>query len=158
MSLEESKTGSISNAIIVVICASAIIVVFTAFRGTDLLNLPELATNLGGGPLFGLEGLRDSAVGIGVSALLGISWFGLGTSVLRFIPWERRVGDSHILELVKNVAAGAIFWSLIWLFLGIFGLYSTTTALFVTVAGIALWRHLVNENCCIGHQIRIGPV
>ena len=120
---------------LVAIFAAALLVVFIAFRSTDLLKLPTLVSNLGGGPLFGGEGILASLAGAVVSVLIVVSWFGTGTFVFRYLKIERSENHSHVLELVRNIAVGAIITSLIWFFLGLLGLYSPLAAIIVTVVG-----------------------
>ncbi len=121
---------------LVAIFAAALLVVFVAFRSSDLLKLPTLTGNLGGGALFGGEGIVASIVGAVVSGLVLISWLGVGTFVFRYLKIERGDNHSHVLELVRNLAFGAIITSLIWFFLGLVGLYSPLAAVILTVIGI----------------------
>ncbi len=120
---------------LVAIFAAALLVVFVAFRSGDLLKLPTLVGNLGGGPLFGGEGILASIVGALVSGLILVSWFGTGTFLFRYLKIERGENHSHVLELVRHIAVGAIVTSLIWFFLGLAGLYSPLAAIIVTVVG-----------------------
>jgi len=134
---EEKKQGA-GNVIVVVIWAATLLTLFVAFRSSDLLRLPTLVGNLGGGPLFGGEGFLGSLVGSLVAGLILVSWFGSGTFISRLITVERRAGNSHVLELVRNIAVGAVITSLIWFFLGLAGLYSPVAAIVVTIIGIGL--------------------
>lgn len=120
---------------IVAIWAAALLVVFVSFRSTDLLNLPKLLGNLGGGALFG-SGFVDSLVGAIAAGFVLAAWFGLGSIVSLFLKVGRRDGDSHILELARTVGVGSVFWSIVWFFLGIAGLYSTAAAIVVTIIGV----------------------
>ena len=129
-----AKSGA-GNWLLVAIFAAALLVVFVAFRSTDLLKLPTLIGNLGGGPLFGGEGIVASIVGAVVSAIILVSWFGIGTFVFRYLKIERGDNHSHVLELVRNIAVGAIVTSLIWFFLGLAGLYSPLAAIILSVVG-----------------------
>ena len=137
MANEEKKQGA-GNVIVVVIWAATLLTLFVAFRSSDLLRLPTLVGNLGGGPLFGGEGFLGSLVGSLVAGLILVSWFGSGTFISRLITVERRAGNSHVLELVRNIAVGAVITSLIWFFLGLAGLYSPVAAIVVTIIGIGL--------------------
>jgi len=113
-------------------------VAFFAYRGTDVGQLPRLIGNLGGGPLFGLVGLHDSFAGAIVAALIGISWFGLGSFIFRFIETEKSENHSHLLELAMRVATGSAIWSLIWFFLGAFGAYGKGSAIIALLIGVSL--------------------
>ncbi len=135
--MAETETRTQNQTLPVVLWTAVLLVVFVAFRGADLLKLPSLLGDLGGGPLFG-AGIIDSIIGSVAAAFVFIAWFGLGTFVLRFIKTDRREGDSHVLEFARNAAAGSILWSLVWFFLGLFGAYNTAAGIVVTVAGIVL--------------------
>ncbi|HMU34008.1 MAG TPA: glycosyltransferase family 39 protein [Pyrinomonadaceae bacterium] len=136
---EVKANNKAGNAVIVAIWAAALLVVFVAFRSSDLLSLPKLLGNLGGGALFG-SGFVDSLVGAIAAGFVLAAWFGLGSVVSSFVKIERREGDSHILELARTVGVGSVLWSLVWFFLGLAGLYSTATAIITTVVGVA---------CCV---------
>ncbi len=137
MAIGKNNKGA-SNSVVIAIWAATLLVVFVAFRSTDLLKLPTLIGSLGGGPLFGGEGILASIVGAVVSGLILISWLGVGTFVCRYLKIERGENHSHVLELVRNIAVGAIITSLIWFFLGLAGLYSPGAAIALTVIGIGL--------------------
>jgi hypothetical protein len=118
MAATTQKQSVNSTAAIVFAVFSAVsLAAFLAYRGSDVGRLPEMSGNLSGGPLFGIDGLRDSIVGIVSALLIGISWFGLGSVVVRFVKREGR--PSNILDLVLTTATGAAVWSLIWFFLGL---------------------------------------
>lgn len=121
---------------IVAIWAAALLVVFVAFRSSDLLSLPKLAGNLGGGALFG-SGFVDSLVGGVAAAFVFAAWFGLGSVVSLFLKVERRDGDSHILELARTIGIGLVLWSIAWFFIGVAGLYSPAAAIVATLIGLA---------------------
>ena len=130
------NSGNSGNAVLVAVFAAALLVVFVAFRSSDLLKLPTLVGNLGGEPLFGGEGIVASVVGSIVAGLILVSWFGTGTFVFRYLKVERGENHSHVLELIRDTAVGAIVTSLIWFFLGLIGLYSPLAAIIVTVVGL----------------------
>ena len=116
--MAESKTNNHGLATVAfAVFASVCVIAFLAYRGSDVGQLPELIGNLGGGPLFGIEGVRDSIVGVVAAALIGISWFGLGSVVTRFV--KREIRPSRVFEIAFTTAIGAGVWSLIWLFLGL---------------------------------------
>ena len=120
---------------LVAIFAAALLVVFVAFRSTDLLKLPVLIGNLSGGPMFGGDGIVASIVSAVVSGLILISWLGVGAFVFRYLKIERGDNHSHVLELVRNISVGAIITSLIWFFIGLAGLYTPLAAIIVTIVG-----------------------
>ncbi len=98
--------------------------------------LGQLVGNLGVGPIFG-SGIFDSFIGVVIAALMAVSWFGLGSLIASSIKVTRADGHSHILELAINTAVGASAWSLIWFFLGVFGLYSGVVAVVALLIGFA---------------------
>ena len=134
----ENKGWNGFSAILFAVFAVVAIIAFLAFRGSDVGQLPILIGNLGGGPLAGFEGVRDSVVGTIAAVLIGISWVGLGSFVARFIKFENSENHSPVLELARNTAIGAAIWSLVWFFLGLLGLYSGITAVIAIAVGIAL--------------------
>lgn len=142
---EVKANNKAGNAVIVAIWAAALLVVFVSFRSSDLLSLPKLLGNLGGGPLFGF-GFVDSLVGAIAAGFVLAAWFGLGSVVSSFVKIERREGDSHILELACTVGVGSVLWSLVWFFLGLAGIYSTATAIITTVVGV---------GCCVPGIARV---
>ena len=125
-------------AIVFAVWAAALIAAFLAYRGADVGQLPKLFANLGGGPMFGPDGFRDSLVGVVVAALIGVSWFGLGNFVFRFVGIEKSENHSHVLELAGRIAAGSAIWSLIWFFLGAAGAYGKSSAVVAIVIGVGL--------------------
>jgi hypothetical protein len=120
------------------VLAVVMLAVFFSYRGTDVGKLGQLVGNLGGGPLLGYDGLRDSCVGTLVAGLIGISWFGLGSFVSSLVPISRSGDHSHVLELAVKTALGAAVWSPIWFFLGLAGAYSGGVAIAALVIGLAL--------------------
>lgn len=132
---EPGKSKQGNAAIIIAIWSAVLVTIFVAFRSSDLLKLPSLLGNLGGGPLFGGEGILASVVGAVVAVLILVSWLGIGTFVFRYLKIERGKCYSRVLELVRNIAVGAIVTSLVWFFLGVAGLYSPLAAIIITVVG-----------------------
>ncbi|HMT06822.1 MAG TPA: glycosyltransferase family 39 protein [Pyrinomonadaceae bacterium] len=124
------STPAILFAVFAVVC----LVAFFAYRGGDIGKLGPLVGNIGGGSWFGAS-IVDSIVGGLVAAVILIAWFGVGTFVFRYLKVERMENHSHVLELVRNIAVGAAITSLVWFFLGLAGLYSTTAAIIVTAIG-----------------------
>ncbi len=133
-SVDQSGLAAIGFAIF----AAVLIVAFLSYRGSDVGQLPTLVGNLGGGPLAGFEGIRDSIAGSIAAGLIGISWYGLGSFVAGFIKVEKSPNHSHILELVTKTAIGAAIWSVIWFFLGLVGAYSGIAAIAAVLVGLAL--------------------
>jgi hypothetical protein len=139
MSAEKVEKSSFGiAALLIAVWSVVLLIAFFANRGSDVGQLGKLIGNLGGGPLFGWEGIRDSFAGGLVAIVILIAWFGLGSLITKFVRRERNENHSHVLEIVINVAIGAAGWSLIWFFLGLAGAYNTASAIVATVAGIAL--------------------
>ncbi|MEP6946678.1 MAG: glycosyltransferase family 39 protein [Acidobacteriota bacterium] len=125
-------------AIAFAVFAILLLVAFLSDRGSDVEQLPAILGDLGGGPLLGFEGIRDSLVGSIAAGLIGISWFGLGSFVSGYIKVERAVEHSHVLELVTATAIGAAIWSVVWFFLGLVGAYSGIAAIAAVLVGLAM--------------------
>jgi hypothetical protein len=130
---EDARTKG--NWLLVAIWAAALLSVFVAFRFGDLLRLPTLLGNLGGGPLFGGDGILGSLVGIAIAGLILLSWYGFGSFVFRHLRGEDIGHTSRLFEITQCVAAGAVVTSLIWFLLGYFGLYLLTPAIVLIVIG-----------------------
>ena len=132
----ENQGSNSLAAILFAVFAVAVIVAFLTFRGSDVGQLQKLVGNLGGGPLVGFEGFRDSVAGAIVAILIAISWFGVGSLVARLIKLEKSDDYSHILELARNTAIGAAIWSIIWFFLGLAGAYKGFVAVIAVFIGV----------------------
>jgi hypothetical protein len=116
MAEREAKDQTIATAafaVFTVVCLAA----FLAFRGSDIGRLPNLLANLGGSPIIG-DGIADSLIGILVAAVVGHSWFGLGSLAVRFIS-SRSSNATLLLDIVVRIAIGAAIWSVIWFLLGL---------------------------------------
>lgn len=118
---------------LVAIWAAALIVVFVAFRSSDLLSLPRLIGNLGGGPPVGSDILMSLA---GAVCALGIafSWLGLGSVLLRLIP-ETGAEKPVSLALAESMAIGAAVWSLLFFFIGLAGAYTPIVGVIAAISG-----------------------
>ena len=140
MAERKSEINSSSSLAIAgfALLAIVLLIAFFANRGEDVGRIQNLAGNLGGGPLFGFDGFRDSLIGVVTAVFILFSWFGLGGVVAHFIKVEKSVGHSQLLEIVRNTAIGAEVWSLIWFFLGLAGAYSGPVAVVATVIGLML--------------------
>ena len=122
----------------IAVWAVVLLIAFLANRGGDVGQIGKLIGNLGGGPLFGWDGFKDSFVGGLIAIGILIAWFGLGSLISKFVRREQSENHSHVLEIVIGVAVGAAAWSLVWFLLGVAGLYTSTVAIAATVVGIAL--------------------
>lgn len=110
---------------------------FLAHRASDAGRLGELVGTLVVGPLAG-TGFFYSLMGIVVSMAILVAWLGLGGMAIRLIPAAKGLTNSHLLELVVQVSAGAAAWSLVWMLLGSAGLYTSTAAIVAAFAGWSL--------------------
>jgi hypothetical protein len=133
MADDTNKTNN-NSAIILALWAAVLVTVFVAFRSTDLLKLPNLAGNLGGGSWVGAD-LAYAAFGALAALAIGVSWFGFGALVLGIVVKE--TNEDRLLAFVRSTAAGAIVWSLLWFFLGLVGMYSQVVAIVAVVFGWA---------------------
>lgn len=138
MAERQAQTGSNTTAIIFAVFAVVCMVAFLTYRGSDVGQLQRLVGNLGGGPLVGGTQLWESLVGFVIANLILQAWVGLGRFVCSFIfPADERNG-SLVLKFAISIAVGAAVWSLIWFFLGLAGVYTSTTAIIAVVAGNVL--------------------
>ncbi|MEO7659425.1 MAG: hypothetical protein ABIV48_07405, partial [Pyrinomonadaceae bacterium] len=128
--------------------AIVLLAVFFSNRSADAGRLSELIGNLGGGPLFGFDGFRDSVFGTAAAAAVGISWFGLGGFVSGFFRIDAGASQSRLLGFVQHAALGAAIWSLTWFLIGLAGGYSAGMAIGLTLAGLALaiWNLAAGEK------------
>lgn len=134
----ENKTGVGLAPILFAALAAVLTIAFFSRRGSDAGQLQTLVQDIGGGPLFGLEGFRDSVLGCLIALLIGVSWFGLGSLILKYIDLPRADGHSHLLELALATSIGAAIWSLIWCLLGFVGAYSGGFGITAILCGTAL--------------------
>lgn len=132
-----AKRDSGLAAVVFAAWALLLIVAFLAYRGADAGQLPRLFGNLGGGPPFGWTGLRDSALGIVVAALIFLAWYGFGSLTSSFINATADERSSKCLRVARGAAVGAAGWSLCWFFLGLAGFYKTGVAIALLLAGLA---------------------
>jgi hypothetical protein len=119
----------------------------TAFllgRGDDLGRLPGLlaavAASMGRGPVWGRAGLVESLTGLAIAALIGLAWYGTGTTISRWLPTlppEPR-DDARIGVVAGVTLLGAAAWSIIWFFLGTAYLYRRPVAVATLLVGVAL--------------------
>jgi hypothetical protein len=135
--IENKGAGNLS-AMLLAAWAIVLLVVFLAYRSSDIGQLPMLIGNLDSGLFFGVTGFRDSVVGAVVAGVIATSWFGLGSFVSSFVKVSKDENHSHLLELSIKTATGAAICSLIWFFLGIAGAYNGVAAIVVTAIGLAL--------------------
>lgn len=130
---EANKTNSAAFA--VAIWAAVMATIFVAFRSTDLLRLPSLVGNLGGGPLFG-SGIADPFAAVITALVIGFSWFCLGSFIFSFLPASDERASSFEVDIAKKAALGAAAYSLGWCILGLAGLYNSIAASFSVLLGI----------------------
>ena len=133
----EKSTPGFAMPLAIAAWAVILLIAFFSNRGGDVGQIGKLIGNLGGGPLFGWEGFRDSFIGGLIAIAVLIAWFSLGSLITKLVRREQSNNHSHVLEVVISVATGAAVWSVDWFFLGIAGLYDSTAAIVATVVGIA---------------------
>ncbi len=119
---------------IIAVSAVVLLVAFFSNRGSDVGRIGQLFGNLGGGPIFGL-GIFESLIGAIIAALIGASWFGLGSLITRTFQVTQAAEHSHVLEFAQKTAIGAASWSLIWMLFGSAGAYGSIAALACLIAG-----------------------
>jgi hypothetical protein len=150
----ERSSAGFSAALLIAAWSAVLLIAFFTNRGSDVGQFGKFVGNLGGGPLFGWDGFRDSIAGGLFAVVILIAWFGVGTFAASFIKTDRAENHSHILELVINVAVGAAIWSLTWFFLGLFGLYNQTVAVVAVLVGVALAVYGIRRLREIGDESR----
>lgn len=117
--------------------AAVLLFAFLWNRGSDLGQIGNLLQALPAVPFFG-SGVVESLVGLAFALLIGFSWFGTGSLILRFLPEIDTVRRSRTLEFSLSTAAGAAVWSLIFFFLGIAGAYNSAAAIISVATGLLL--------------------
>lgn len=128
------KANKSGNAVLVAIWAAALLVVFTAFRFNDVLKLPSLVGNLGGGPLFG-SGIAETFAAMITALVIGFSWLCLGSFIFIFLPASEENASSFEIDTARKTAVGAAAFSFVWFFLGLAGLYNSIAASFSVLFG-----------------------
>ncbi|MFT3744103.1 MAG: phospholipid carrier-dependent glycosyltransferase [Pyrinomonadaceae bacterium] len=137
MADETPNARSTNAAVIIAIWAAVLVTLFVAFRSSDLLKLPSLVGNLGGGPLVGND-VSASFVGFIAAIFTFQAWLGLGKQVVRFIDPKPTGENSAFFAIAKCAAAGAAVWSLLWFFAGFVGGYKPAVAIAFLVIGNVL--------------------
>lgn len=135
--MADGGTQKRGNAVLVAVWAAAVLAVFVAFRSTDLLKLPQLIGNLGGGPLVG-DDFFASLVGLLAAQFIFLSWLGVGRLALRFINPTNDTAKSPFFLIANAAAIGAAIWSLVWFVLGLVGAYRPVAGIVCVVAGVLL--------------------
>jgi hypothetical protein len=126
-----------------------LVVAFLNFRGADVGQLPSLARSFFGslspGALLGPSGLAASLLGVGIAALILLSWYGLGDLIVRLARGRRgaTIADSEetvsrAFEWARACALGAGAWSLVWFALGLVRAYNKPVACLALLAGLSL--------------------
>lgn len=138
MNHETNNNKNMPATIIFAVFAAVLLIAFLAYRGGDIGQLPGLVANLGGGTVFGNGVIGHLLDGLKVFALV-TGWFFTGFLILLFV--KPPAGDPYTplrMDGIVSIALGAAVWSLIWFFLGLAGLYSTSTALVVSLISLGL--------------------
>lgn len=131
-----NATAAIVFAAFAVVCIAA----FFAYRGDDIGRLPQVIGNLSGGSWLGLE-IFSPINGLLAAVAIYLSWSGLGRFILvraKLLP--EKTNHTFLYEALI-AAVGAAAWSLIWFFLGLFGLLNGYVAAAAVVFGfgVGLW-------------------
>ncbi len=112
--------------------------------------------------LLSLSGVWQSAAGAAAAMLVVLSWYGVGAALLGSL---RSAGGSAsasgprpspALDLASACALGAGAWSLLWLALGLIGLYRTSAALLALACGLALAAQAVFRSLMTSGVRRTG--
>ena len=113
------------------------IILYLAYRGSDIGQLGDYLSNFGGGPFAG-RGIIASVGGILVAMAIAGAWFGTGSAVLSLLPAGKQLDNGRLLDFSIRSGLGASVWSLIWFFLGVAGLYSRLAAIAALLLGLGL--------------------
>ncbi|MEE8348255.1 MAG: glycosyltransferase family 39 protein, partial [Acidobacteriota bacterium] len=141
MELRQNQSTVSWPALVFVVWSLGLLSLFWTLDPTENILLQE-SQSLWQVPVWGSAGLITSIGGLLLAALIVISWFGLGSQLIRLLPLERDAG----LPVSSRFALGAGGSSLILFFIGLAGWYNSWTAwllLSLGVGGVALeWvRH-----------------
>ena len=127
----------------------SLMIAFLSFRGTDVGRLPALASSFfrsfSASSPFGLTALFSSAIGALIAALIVLSWFGLGSLLVRLAEGQRAAVEdaketpSRAFEWSRACALGAGAWSLLWFALGLIRAYRKPFALIALLVGLGLF-------------------
>jgi hypothetical protein len=85
----ENSSPGFAAPLLILAWAVVLLIAFFANRGGDVGQLGKLIGNLGGGPLFGWQGFKDSFVGGLIALAVVLTWFGLGSLITKFVRRER---------------------------------------------------------------------
>ncbi len=139
-----SRTERLAGPAGTAVWGAALLVLFLLNRHHDLAYLPEWVAAFGralvGRSPIGSEGLVQSSGGAVLAGLVVVTWWGLGSFILRFMLPSPALG-SRALDWSARGLLGAGAWSTIWFFLGLAGLYHPSAA-FAAVGvglGLAVW-------------------
>ena len=142
--LGDSRPGAVLGSAALAAVALALIAAFLAQHAGELRSLPaDVRAIAAAARRFGIAGLRgaaESAAGAMAALLVVTAWYGLGDLVLRLLtyPPEAKAARLGPLGIAWRCAVGAGGWSLVWLALGLVGLYHPATALAAVLVGLAL--------------------
>jgi hypothetical protein len=120
--------------------------IFLSHRDADVGRLPVLIgaffASLLHHRVFTLTGLIESGAGVIAASLVVLAWYGLGDMIERL--GHRLLAceggkEGRALVWARTCALGAGFWSLLWLALGLAGLYRQTVAVAALLFGLAFF-------------------
>ncbi len=123
----------------IVVLAVVLAAIFFSHRGQDVGQLPTFLHDVM--TMLGRERVVSSAVIGGnilaalIAALIACCWLGLGAVVMRWVKVEM---SSLALRVAWQLAIGASLWSLLWFVLGVTGLFRSSVALGLLLAGLSL--------------------
>jgi hypothetical protein len=135
---------------------------FLLNRADDVGRLPALiaavATSLVRGPVWGIPGLLSSMAGVGIAAMVGVAWYGLGGAIVSRIDRSRNhaTGESTGPEVPECTLLGAAGWSLCWFFLGFLSLYRVPVALLALLLGLILTARAIAGKRTVPRAMRTG--
>lgn len=117
--------------------AAALLYLFLSNRASDLGMLRSQVEVLPALPIVG-SAILESAAGAAAALLIGVSWFGVGSLLLRLLPKFELETPSLSLAIAIRTSAGAAIWSLMFFFLGLAGAFVVPVGIITTAIGLAL--------------------
>jgi hypothetical protein len=146
--LRAPRSRSAARTVLLAVGALALTVLFLDQHRGELDSLVGSARTfvgaVGDHGVLNVSDVGESTAGVGVAMLVVLAWYGLGTVVIESVRSASGQTStvsrqsSKALDVASACALGAGAWSLLWLALGLIGLYRPSTALLALAGGVVL--------------------